>query len=207
MKTILIISILFLTLTLTPSPSHAGSHGWMIYYEGSFRGKVIDVETKKPIEGAVVVAVYHIRLFGPILPIFAGTEVADVQEVITDSKGDFFIPSNIFFYPWPTTFGGEYTGFIIFKPGYASYSGSNDCLSGGVCKEAEFPWLYNQQLKFKIGSGLVELPKLKTREERLDSLRSANLHGEVPWKKIKNLMHSINEEYKKLGITPYEEED
>jgi hypothetical protein len=49
--------------------------------------------------------------------------------------------------------------------------------------------------------------KLKTREERLNSLRSANLHGEVHWKKIKKLMRLINEEYKSLGITPYKEEE
>lgn len=101
--------------------SQAGSHGWLIYYEGSFRGKVIDSETKEPIEGAVVVAIYHVRLFGPILPLFSDAVVADVHEVVTDIKGEFFIPSNIFFYPLPTTLGGEYTSFIIFKPGYGSF--------------------------------------------------------------------------------------
>ena len=32
--------------------------GWLIYHKPAFRGRIIDAETKKPIEGAVVVAKY-----------------------------------------------------------------------------------------------------------------------------------------------------
>ena len=62
MKTVLVVSVLFLTLTLTSTPSHA--FWWMGYHKPEFHGKVIDAETKEPIEGAVVVAVYEKKSIG-----------------------------------------------------------------------------------------------------------------------------------------------
>jgi hypothetical protein len=97
------------------SAVNAGS-GWLIFHEKSFKGRVIDGETKEPIEGAVVVAQYHERVIGP-----AGSNsvVIDVQEALTDKKGEFFIPSLTTVID-PFSIGDD-TSFLIWKPGYGHF--------------------------------------------------------------------------------------
>ena len=52
-----IIFLIFISIfILNSSPSFAI---WPIYHKPEFKGKVIDAETKEPIEGAVVVVVYN----------------------------------------------------------------------------------------------------------------------------------------------------
>lgn len=118
----LIVYTLFLFFITT---SAMASSGWVIYYESGFKGKVIDAETFDPIEGAVVVATYNVTILGPLE---SGSGTADVQETLTDSNGEFHISSNIFFYLWPFTLGGQETRFIIFKPGYGTYPGYHSFL-------------------------------------------------------------------------------
>ena len=57
-------------------------------YLSPFKGKVIDAETKKPIEGAAVLVVYYNNF-----PTIAGSSIspADAQEAVTDSHGEFKI--------------------------------------------------------------------------------------------------------------------
>ena len=59
-KYISIIFFVFFAAILSPTSSQA----WLIYHKPAFKGKVIDAETKKPIEGAVVVVVYKKILAG-----------------------------------------------------------------------------------------------------------------------------------------------
>ncbi len=64
MKNVLIIFFLISIFIFNASISHAG---WLIYHKPEFKGKVIDTETKEPIEGVVVVAIYqkHPIISGP----------------------------------------------------------------------------------------------------------------------------------------------
>lgn len=55
MKKYLVFVLLALTFILNTN-SYAS---WLIYHKPEFKGMVIDAETKEPIEGAVVVAVYY----------------------------------------------------------------------------------------------------------------------------------------------------
>lgn len=99
--------------------------GRIIFYEGDFKGKVIDAEAKEPIEGAVVVAIYDVTIRDSF---HSGSAHADVQETLTDSNGEFHIPGNTFSYPSPLAVSAEKTRFIIFKPGYVTYPGINTFL-------------------------------------------------------------------------------
>ena len=113
--------IIYTLFSFFITTSVMASSGWIVFHESAFKGKVIDAETKEPIEGAVVAAIYEVAVLGPL---DSGSDTADVQETLTDSNGEFHISSNIFFYPWPFTLGGERTRFIIFKPGYGAYPGN-----------------------------------------------------------------------------------
>ena len=89
MKKTLIFFISAVVLFINCTPSNAG---WLIYHKPEFKGKVIDAETKEPIEGAVVVVVYnkHSLLSGP-----GGgySSVIKVKEALTDQNGEFHFPS------------------------------------------------------------------------------------------------------------------
>ncbi len=108
--------VLVCLIIVTP---YACSRDW------TFRGKVIDYDTKEPIEGAVVVAEWE-----EARPTIAGesTRFKDVKEVLTDKDGEWAIvgPKGRRYDPllfWSFITGIHYTRkptFIIFKPGYES---------------------------------------------------------------------------------------
>lgn len=165
------IAVLVVIFSL-PSKSFAG---WLIYHKPEFRGRVIDAETKEPIEGAVVVAIYkkHTLISGP-----GGgySSVIKVKETLTDKKGEFYFPSyTTIIQPLSIE---DYVEFIIYKPGYGSFSDHRVSppkdmsleaierfFSEEVGKQGEIiedePWR-----KWTVTFGIVELPMLKTWEER-----------------------------------------
>ncbi|HDL14951.1 MAG TPA: hypothetical protein ENH28_02155 [Euryarchaeota archaeon] len=114
-KRTLILFILIFSFSFIDS-AIAGS-GWIIYREGAFKGIVIDSETKEPIEGVVVVAIYRIREYSFVE---SGTAAVDAKEVLTDKNGEFYISPHIYFSLYPVA-SGETTEFIIYKPGYRAF--------------------------------------------------------------------------------------
>ncbi len=177
------------------APTFASS-GWIIYRESAFKGKVIDTETKEPIEGAVVVAIYRIREYSFVE---SGAAVADVKEVLTDKYGEFNIPQHTFFSFYPVA-NGEAPVFIIYKPGYASISELRlkDILTKDTGKWGELPWLTNKDLKFIFAPRLIGLPKVKKREERKQARMDADIFGaEVKEWELPLLYKMVEEEYKK----------
>jgi len=114
-KVYLIAMILTLLLVVYNASCLAG---WLIFHKPAYTGKVIDAETRKPIEGAVVVAIYGTTDYigGPGGPL---SRKIHAQETLTDKKGEFRIPS------YTTLMGPiskeDWTDFIIYKPGYGRY--------------------------------------------------------------------------------------
>ncbi|MBM4333269.1 MAG: carboxypeptidase regulatory-like domain-containing protein [Deltaproteobacteria bacterium] len=181
-------------LMLMTSQIVEGGSGWLIFHEKSFRGKVIDAETKEPIEGAVVVVQYHINMLGPT---GMHTTLADVQEALTDHKGEFFIPSKTMMIN-PLSVGDE-TSFLVWKPGYKRKD-----IWGGYFFAKEPGSVENRPAHTEKGLelkpmklGLVELDKFKTCEERLHGMPSPV--GDLDNKQPK-LIRVINEERKHLGL-------
>jgi hypothetical protein len=95
-------------------------------YAYIFSGRVVDAETKEPIEGAVVVAYWNEEQATPTGP---HTRLKEVKEALTDKDGKWIIRG-----PKGGEFGnvkavlslifGHFTNrprFIVFKPGYCSY--------------------------------------------------------------------------------------
>ena len=79
-----------LSLSILLVSSSTSMAFWLIYYEPAYKGRIVDDETKEPIEGAVVVAIYysHTIIGGP-----AGgwTSIVNTREALTDEKGEFYI--------------------------------------------------------------------------------------------------------------------
>ncbi len=148
-----------------------------LYSKPEFRGRVIDSETKEPIEGAVAVVLYDKR---PLIGSPAGVSsyVFHAKETLTDSKGEFFISaySSVLLFT-------EDTGvrFIFYKPGYMAGYGTDNIRSvlvesyfsaGEVGEEKEIEGGTFEQgsyIKWKGPLGIVELKRAKTREEKWKS--------------------------------------
>ena len=99
---------------------------------GPWRGKIIDIETKEPIEGAVVLAVWE-RVYRT--PAGASSYFYEAKEVLTDKEGRFEIPSYtpINLVPLLSYMRGPL--FTIFKPGYGSLTMVLDKYLTGVTAE------------------------------------------------------------------------
>jgi hypothetical protein len=96
----------------------------------TFKGRVIDAETKEPIEGAVVVARWN-KEKGMFIETV--TKLKDVKETLTDKNGEWTIkgpeghesghPLYVIVSHIPFVYYTLKPSFIIFKPGYCSYPG------------------------------------------------------------------------------------
>jgi len=146
-----------------------------VYSKPEFRGRVSDVDTKQPIEGAVVVVLYHKRSTFSLNPGGTSAYVTKAKETLTDKKGEFYFPSYS-----EAMFLNEDVGtqFIFFKPGYMSSYGPTNIKpaliekyfsADEIGKEAEIEGGTFEQgsyVKWKGILGIMELKKAKTYEDR-----------------------------------------
>lgn len=198
MKNALIFFFLTSILIFNTSISHAG---WLIYHKPEFKGKVIDAESKEPIEGVVVVAIYKSH---PIIsgPGGGSSSIINIKEVLTDKNGEFHIPS------YTTTIQPlskeDNVDFIIYKPGYGSHPGEQVYPFNYFGPEYTFTKELGSKEEKHRGSntiivihGIVELPRLKTREERLRAMPG---HITEAIDKTPILNRLLDDEDKTLGI-------
>ena len=150
------------------------AYSWPLYSKPEFRGRVIDAETKEPIEVAVVVVLYYKRplIGGPGGP---NSYVFNAKETLTDNKGEFYFSSYSSLILFTEDVGAN---FIFYKPGYMSSYGPthvNVALiekyfsSDAIGKEAEIEvgsFEDSSYVKWKGPLGIVELKRAKTYDER-----------------------------------------
>lgn len=164
---------------------------------GPWKGRIIDIEAKEPLEGAVVLAVWE-RVYRT--PAGASSYFYEAKEVLTDKEGRFEIPSYtpINLVPIISYMRGPL--FTIFKPGYGSLTMVLDKYLKGVTKE-----VYEMELsgkKYRLSTGLIELPPLKTREERRKNLPGSSDPFMNHYDKKKEYMRLLSIESKELGLKP-----
>lgn len=192
-RTKIIIMALLLVVLMT-STTEAG---WLFFHESEVTGKILDIETKQPIEGALVVILYNKKTLENIIGDSYST-VIDIRETVTDKDGHFYFPSYTTVVQ-PFSCQADST-FIIFKAGYASIDKMElkGYLYGDDATEWESSWPYPKLrlLKYKTRPGIVELPKLTTKEQREVAMPSP-IDG-INYEKQKLLIHFLDEERKNL---------
>jgi len=196
MKKLIIIFILATVILSTVS----ACGGWPFYYKPEFRGRVLDAETKAPIEGAVVVVLYWksylIRIVG------SHSAILNARETLTDKNGDFYFPSCMGFIPFSRQ---EYTQFIIYKPGYMKgpeklgLPSENFFAVDAVGQKGQIRYFEYGNWKSWAGIlGVVELKRAKTREDFIQG--SPDIPTDYHSDRLPLLFKAINEDSKNRGL-------
>jgi hypothetical protein len=186
---------------LSSSPSFATSAS-LYYSDGPWMGRIIDAETKEPIEGAVIVAVWE-----KIYPGITGnySYFFDAREVLTDREGKFLIKKFKAINVLPVIRWLDGPWFTVFKPGYTPFGASSAGYDYFRHERFQNSPLLVDRLSlaelFKKGV-TIELLRLKTKEERLKTILGAEPLGGVPNDKMPILMGFISHEEKELGLDP-----
>lgn len=195
--TVIIIIILIISLSQTSQAA------WLIYGKPEFRGRIIDAETKEPIEGVVVVVVYkdHTIVGGPG---GGGTSVIKAKETLTDKKGEFYFPAYTTL--MGPNFKESYVNFIIFKPGSSDYSPALNLYTRekffsvdviGKTGEIHDDTILNGET-WKGVLGVVEMKKAKTYDERRMAVPSTP--DDYTSKELPFLFKAIRDDRKERGL-------
>jgi hypothetical protein len=173
----------FLTMGLAFLLS-TGCAGHLVYASAPYRGVVIDAETKQPIAGAVVLAVWFRE--APAAPHGPAVDYHDALEALTDEHGEFAVPERTHM----TLFGSiREPDFVVFAPGYAFYPSLDAWPQGN-----EVDLAYARRI-FR-----VELSRLQTPEERVKLGSPSIWVSKVPEPSMPNLVRLVNQERHALGL-------
>ncbi|MBI4837630.1 MAG: hypothetical protein HY806_00445 [Nitrospirae bacterium] len=161
------------------------------FVRGPFSGKVIDAETKEPIEGAVVLVKWNKRVItgspgGP------ATYIQEIKETLTNKEGEFYIEEYKGFTINPLA-KIKNPEFLIYKPGYCVLPKT---FFMPTCKEMKPKKNYYEAF---VKGEVAELPRLKTKEERLRAMPSP-FGEDSDYKKQKLFIRLLNEENENLGL-------
>lgn len=162
----------------------------IVHRYGPYNGKVINAETKKPLEGAAVLVECNTQSYG-----LAGSSdnYVDAQETVTDKNGEFSIPAFTIWSFRPLQNFASYVGFIVFKPWYG-----------------DFP----RHPRSKINSQRPRSSLLSTNDYmviELSKLKDGEMHSppsvnyDIPFKKQKKFIEVLNLGREQLGLDKYTE--
>ena len=180
---ILIVSVAVSSISVLPS----------LVYAKMYHGQVVDEETGKPLEGAVVAVVWHKK---PMVSMDAPEYFHDAKEALTDAQGQFRLEASPAIDWNPFTVIKE-PNVVIFQPGYEPFA-----LLRTLTKQG-FKSFEDMDRAFQKGA-TIKLPKMKSREElKKFSGFGDVLIGGVPFKKIPNLKRAFDVQRQLLGLPPY----
>lgn len=141
---------------------------WLICHQPEFKGRIVDIETDQPIEGALIIAFYQKNAIGG--PGGKSGSTIHAKEAMTDKNGYFRISSYTTLIQ-PFSWCDAVT-FIVFKPGYLCFGENNleDVFTGTLKNEVELFPVWNKNLKYRLARPeTIKLPKVKTDEDRARS--------------------------------------
>lgn len=162
---------------------------YAVRYDGPYHGKVVDQESREPIEGVVVLgtwSVYHFDLAG------GNHTYYDAREAVTDKNGEFVIPGE----GLRILSSLEPMDFVIFKAGYKyrQYHWRTLKIDIPANKEERTTWEGDMPV-FSI--------KKLTREERGNTLSFPSTPPtEASLSKVKMFLIEINKEAISRGLAP-----
>ena len=161
--------------------------GFIAWRDGPYKGRVIDAETGKPLEGVVVLGVWYKELPSP-----GGTvgSYFDAQETVTNKNGDFEVKGlglQIF-----STVSGMHV--LIFKAGY-------EYIGLGPWESFKLDPIFKKKIAWEGEKAIIPLRKLTMEERKVRLFGKEN----IPDEKQRLLIRELNKERLSLGLIPYED--
>lgn len=147
---------------------------------GPYRGKIVDAETKEPIEGAVIF-IEWVKLHA-----FGGSTFIDGQETLSDKNGEFYISGIWAFNPWK-----RLTSEAIMTIYKSSYQG---IVTGAWKKWKEFSPPLEYVLKVEDGKPVFLMKRL-TIEERKQAPLFPDPVPTTPDEKKRLLLQEMEKDY------------
>lgn len=182
-KLSLVIVVFFLT-----TPNVLGAD-FLYHSDGPYKGKVVDLETGKAIEGAVVAGVWVLA--------FNFTPFCDAKETVTDKNGEFTLPKGWCFSLWPLA-QMDRMDIVVFKPGYLGYPPLGYTFEE---RKARMPG-FGDEFKDKNQYNIIRMGRPKTREERgftYDHTSGLSITDQA-FKQLPRLLELVNQERRNLGL-------
>jgi len=165
-----------LFISLFTSTCFAGQQ-WIYFHDKEIKGSVVDVETGRPIEGAIVIGMWALTQ----IPGEGFGGYAKIQVVITDKEGNFTIPSWTTFKPWKllSVTHGLAPKIVIYKPGYKLYW-STKIGREGFPDHYEITEEDKKKIKEKNSLTPAKLKRIYTDEEILKNYHEFSLQADFP---------------------------
>jgi hypothetical protein len=187
-KAAVLVGLLALASCGTAAAQTEDGDGYVNGQKGTYRGRVLDAGTGRPLAGVVVVAVWR---RDRVVPLGSRSEHYVAREALTTENGGWVIEAHDLESSAPRRTRRPF--FTIFLPTY------------GRPREAAGtppspPWTFYERTGHTI-----ELPPLSTRDERLGHLRSVDPYNlsETPFTEIPEFTRLFNQERISLGLAPY----
>src|SRR5262245_11671929 len=159
--------------------------------EGQYHGRVIDAESKQPLEGAVVTVIW---MKAPWFSMDGVKDFHQAREKLTDAEGKFTIDAKPH---WAIRYVDREPEIIVYKPGYGRYPDMYFKMNWpGKTRLA--PIEEELQARRPV---TIELPKLQTRPE-LALFASPSLPSRVPDDEVPILRRLTDELRVSLGMEP-----
>ncbi|MGH7795891.1 MAG: hypothetical protein ACREQ2_13540 [Candidatus Binatia bacterium] len=159
----------------------------------TYHGQLVDAETGEPLEGAVVVVVWHTE---PRIAMDPPEYFHDAKEALTDAQGKFRLEASPAI-NWNPFMAIKDPNIVIFKPGYEPFALLRTLTRQG------FKSFEDVDQALRKGT-TIKLPKLKTTEQtRKFADASAMGIGDLSVEKVPNLTRLLNIQRKMAGFTSF----
>lgn len=166
-------------------------HAWGSEF-GPFHGKILDADTREPVEGVVVLIEWRQYRLSSL---FENTIFYDAQETLSDKNGEFYISGIWILNPWTRLMLESHV--IIYKSGYYGIH----VPWGSLLKPWGEPIAGERRtyvLEVEDGKPVIMLKKVIDIDERWKNVGRADPGSDIPDEKVKLLMNEINKEKENL---------
>ncbi len=187
-----------LSLLVALTLGMANAYDWANPGPGPWRGQVVDLETRQPLEGVVVVAVWEKR-HGSLAGLAGGGYFAS-EEVVTGPDGRFTIAplQKKLLDPFAIVKGPE---FYIFKGGYGKWKFPGQELWQKLDVDESEKRMHDTWRRFNAEGVEIELEKLPSKDAQLRFMAYMSTPSvDVPSGAIRRFREAIKSERARLGL-------
>lgn len=190
LRAALAVALLVFTLSGCAAIPARGFYRATVGSEEHYRGRVVDMDTGKPLEGVVVLGVYQQYVWD----LNGGHEIfLCAKETVTDQNGEFMIPGE--------AQGPVNLGLQIFKAGYECRTLSDWRRLAEWGKKKD-----NKRFGWYIDRPLFRLKKLTMEERKRQG--TPYLPAEPPLRDVRKFIMEINKDRTERGLDPlYDDEE